>query len=69
MERPVSRDTVVDSSFFDSTPSCTPGLTSHPGVHVVGFSQLIGRAATTVNHTDIRGLKPHVHDSSGAASH
>jgi hypothetical protein len=31
-------------------------------------SQLIGRAATTMNHSDIRGSRPHDHDSSGAAS-
>jgi hypothetical protein len=30
-------------------------------------SQLIGRATTTMNHSDI-GWEPHDHDSSGAAS-
>jgi hypothetical protein len=33
-----------------------------------GSSQLIGRATTTMNHSDIRGSEPHDHDSSGAAS-
>jgi hypothetical protein len=35
---------------------------------VSGASQLIGRATTTMNHSDIRGSEPHDDDSSGAAS-
>jgi hypothetical protein len=50
---------------FDAQPA--PGVSSHPGTGVVASSQL-GRATTTMNHSDIRGSEPHDHDSSEATS-
>jgi hypothetical protein len=35
---------------------------------LLGLSHLIGRATATMNHSDIRGSKPHDRGSSGAAS-
>src|SRR5439155_21956542 len=48
--------------------SSTPGSSAIRAWSGLGLSHLIGRAATTMNHSDIRGSGPHDHDSSGAAS-
>jgi len=44
-------------------------------IPLVGFEQVLDsraddsrRASATIDHTDIRGSKPHGHDPSGAAS-
>jgi len=47
---------VVSGSLFDSTPSARPACEAIRACTLLGSSQLIGRAATTMNHTDIRGL-------------
>src|ERR1700704_2125234 len=54
MERPLSRDAF--GSFFDSTPSARPAYQAIRACTMVDSSQLIGRAATTMNHSDIPGL-------------
>src|SRR4051794_26569549 len=41
---------------FDSTPSAHPAYQAIRVRTLLGSSQLIGRAATTMNHSDIRGL-------------
>ena len=69
MERPVSMIRRRESSVsFDSTRSPRPAYQAIRARALCGSSHLIGRAATTMNHSDIRGLEPHDHDSSGAAS-
>jgi len=59
-QRPASWLIVAVSVFVVRS---TGGITG-----LFGSSHLIGRAATTMNHSDIRGSEPHDSGSSGAAS-
>jgi hypothetical protein len=66
MERPMS--IAWRPPLFEATVSPRPAYQAIRARALLESSQLIGRARTTMNHSDIRGSEPHDHDSSGAAS-